>query len=130
MNTLSFRYLGIIVLLLLLLPTGRADDADRLQENDGTLVVLVTEGDVDNSPATNAYVEAYGFVRKYDSKKSFVLKNPTSPGRYETLLPPGVYDVFVSEGTSVPVCKRTLIKAGSTSYWTLKLEHDYVYLQK
>src|SRR5215471_798707 len=43
-------------------------------KKDGTLVVLVTEGDVYNSAAGNAYVEAYGFVPKYDSKKSFVLK--------------------------------------------------------
>lgn len=129
MNIGSFRHLSVLVLLLAFLATGRADDSVRPSEKDGTLVVLVTWGDVDNTPATNVYIEAYGFVRKYDSKKSFLL-TMSQPGRYEVSLPPGVYDVFVSEGTSTPRCRRVLIGAGNTGYWTLKLEHDDVYLQK
>jgi hypothetical protein len=35
------------------------------------------------------------------SEKSFVLKM-VKPGRYEAALPPGVYDVFVSEASSTP----------------------------
>jgi hypothetical protein len=125
MNILSLRYWSVLVLLLALLAPGRADDIHK----DGTLAVFVTWGDVDNTPATNAYVEAYGFVRKYDSKKSFVLKS-SRPGQYEASLPPGVYDVFVSAGTSLPACKRVLIKADSTTSWTLKLEIDYEYTDK
>jgi hypothetical protein len=123
------RYLGILLLLLALLPMGRAVDADRRLEKDGTLVVLVTWGDVDNTPADDVYAEAYGFVRKYGSKKSFVLDSSRA-GRYEASLPPGVYDVFVSEGTSEPRCRRMLIGAGKTSTWTLKLEIDEVYSQQ
>jgi hypothetical protein len=129
MNSLSLRSLSVLVLLFLLLPTGRAGDAGRPAEKDGTLVVLVTWGDVDNTPADDVYVEAHGFVIKYHSEKSFVLKMARA-GRYEASLPPGVYDVFVSEGTSIPRCRRVLITAGYTGYWTLKLEHDDVYLQK
>jgi len=129
MNTLSLRYLTVFVILLALAPTRSADNASRPLEKDGTLVVLVTWGDVDNTPATNVYVEAYGFVRKDGTSKSFLLKS-AGPGRYETSLPPGVYDVFVSEGTSIPRCRRVLITAGFTGDWTLKLEMDDVYQQK
>lgn len=129
MNILSLKHLSILVLLLVLLPTLRSGGANRPSEKDGTLVVLVTWGDANDTPANDAYVEAYGFVREYGSEKSFVLKSP-STGRYEALLPAGVYDVFVSEGISVPSCKRVLISAGSTTPWTLKLETDHVYTEK
>jgi len=128
MNILGVRHLIVVALLLALFPTGKADDAGHPSEKDGTLVVLVTWGDVDNSPATDVYVEAHGFVRKHNSEKSFVLESSRA-GRYQASLPPGVYDVFVSEGTSVPRCRRVLIGAGSTAYWTLKLEIDEVYTQ-
>jgi hypothetical protein len=98
-------------------------------EKDGTLVVLVTWGDVDNTPADDVYVEAHGYVVKYRWEKSFVLKM-VKAGRYEAALPPGVYDVFVSEGSSIPRCRRVLVTEDRAGYWRLKLEHDDVYLQK
>lgn len=110
-------------------PSEKSVDRAISAEKDGTLVVLVTWGDIDNTPADDVYVEAYGFVRKYDSKKSFVLKM-SEAGRYEASLPPGVYDVFVSEGTSIPRCRRVLVNSGYTGYWTLKLEIDEVYTEK
>jgi hypothetical protein len=128
MNILSLRSLSG-VLLLLVLPTWSVNGGGRPAEKDGTLVVLVTWGDVDNTPANDVYIEAHGFVRKYNSEKSFVLKSSTA-GRYETSLPPGVYDVFVSEGTSEPRCRRMRIREGLTGYWTLKLEVDEVYTKK
>jgi hypothetical protein len=126
MNVLRFRHLSVVVLLLALLSVGRTADAGRPSEKDGTLVVMMTLGDVDNTPATYVYVEAHGFVRKFNSQKSFVLESSRA-GRYEASLPPGAYDVFVSEGTSEPRCRRMLVRAGSTSTWTLKLEVDEVY---
>ena len=129
MNILAFKYLGVLLFLLTLLPTGRAADVPQSSGKDGTLVVFVTWGDLDNTPATNVYVEAYGFVHKYGYHKSFVLK-ASGAGRYETALPPGVYDVFVSEGTSEPRCRRVLVGAGLTSHWVLKLEIDEVYTEK
>ena len=125
----SCRGWKLLPLLLALLVAKCAYSADRPADKDGTLVVLVTFGDVDNTPATNVYVEAYGFVREYNSKKSFVLKMPRA-GKYEASLPAGVYDVFVSEGTSIPRCRRVLIRPGLTGYWTLKLEIDDVYSQE
>ena len=109
-------------------PSAKTADPGSHTEN-GKLVVLVTWGDVDNTPANNVYVEAYGFVREYNAEKSFLLKMSRT-GRYEASLPPGVYDVFVSEGTSIPRCRRVLITSGSIGYWTMKLEIDDVYLEK
>ena len=129
MNILSFKYLRIFALLLPLLLTGKTDDSTRLPEKDGKLVALVTWGDLDNTKATNVYIEAHGFVPKYHSEKSFVLQ-ASAEGQYSASLPPAVYDVFVSEGTSEPRCRRILIKPGLTSYWTLQLELDEIYTQK
>jgi hypothetical protein len=129
MNILSLRYFSVLVLLLAFLTNGSLSHSYRDEEKDGTLVVLVTWGDADHSPATNVYVEAHGYVPKYNSKKSFVLSSSLA-GRYETSLPPGVYDVFVSDSNSVPACKRVLINAGSTTSWTLRPELDHIYSDK
>ena len=51
-------------------------------------------------------------------------------GRYEAALPPGVYDVFVSEASSSPRCRRLAVNAGYQPTWRLMLEHDDIYLQK
>jgi hypothetical protein len=110
-------------------PTEKAVKMVSPAEKNGTLVVLVTWGDIDNTPADDVYIEAYGFVREHHAKESFVLKM-SQAGRYELSLPPGVYDVFVSEGTSIPRCRRLLITSGYTGYWTLKLEIDDVYNEK
>lgn len=48
--------------------------------------------------------------------------------KYETSLPPGSYDVFVSEGTSMPRCRRLRIRPELPTYWALKLEIDDVYM--
>lgn len=129
MNILSLRLLSGFLFLLAVLPTLSVNHGGRPAEEDGTLVVLVTWGDDDNTPANDVYIEAHGFVWKYHSEKSFVLKSSTA-GRYETSLPPGVYDVFVSEGTSEPRCRRMRVRQGLTDTWTLKLEVDKVYTEK
>jgi len=128
MNIPSLRPLKVVVLLLVLWPSQQCDKASANQQPDrnGTLIVLVTWGDDNNTPASDVYIEARGFVREYNSGKSFVLKSST-PGRYEASLPPGIYDVFVSEDISEPRCKRMQIIGGLPNTWTLKLEFDEVY---
>jgi hypothetical protein len=128
MNSLSPRYFVIFMLFLVLLPTEKPVHANQARK-DGALLVKVTWGDIDNTPATDVYIEAYGFVEKYDSTKSFILKMSHN-GQYEVSLPAGVYDVFVSEGGSLPRCRRLLIRSGLTTYWTLKLEIDDVYMNQ
>ena len=123
------RALGLLFCIAMIaIAFGQSPQSAR-PVKDGTLVVLVTWGDVDNMPANDVYIEAHGYVVKYRSEKSFVLKM-VKAGRYEAALPPGVYDVFVSEGSSIPRCRRVLVTEDRTGYWTLKLEHDDVYLQK
>jgi hypothetical protein len=126
MNFNSLKYLGVFILLLVLLARDNAVNASQASQKDGTLIVEVTWGDTGNTPANNVYAEAYGFVERYDSKKSFILKM-SHAGQYEASLPPGVYDVFISDGGSVPRCRRLLIRPELTTYWTLKLETDDVY---
>ena len=113
-------------------PTGKTVSADQPVETDGRLVVIVTWGDTDNAPATNVIIEARGYTPglKSPSEVKSILLKASQDGRYEASLQPGLYDVFVSEPTSVPRCKRLQIKAGLTNYWTLKLEIDDIYLEK
>ena len=128
-NIPRLKQLGVLVFLLTFLVIGRADSQGGISGKQGTLVVLLTWDDVDKTPAHDVYIEARGFVSKDYGEKSFVLKMAHA-GRYEALLDPGVYDVFVSEGTSIPRCRRVLVTEGHTGYWTLMLEHDDVYLQR
>jgi hypothetical protein len=129
MQHLTLRHLSFAALLFLLLTTVRYTSAATPPENDGTIVVLVTWGDIGNTPANDVYVEAHGYVEKDKAEKSFVFTMARA-GRYEVTIPPGVYDVFVSEGNSEPRCKRVLVVSGRTGYWTLKLETDAVFTQK
>lgn len=129
MNIPSLKCLIVLVLLLALVTTGSADDAGRASDKDGTLVVLVTWDDAYKTAATGVYIEAHSFNVNNVSEKSFVLKM-VKAGRYEAIIPPGVYDVFVSEASSTPRSTRVLINAGSGQLWNLMLEHDDVYLQR
>jgi hypothetical protein len=123
---LFLRQRGVFVAFLVLFVSGMLIHAEQVSQADGTLVLEVMWGDIGNTPANDVYVEAYGFVPKYRSEKSYVLKM-SHDGEYKASLPPGVYDVFVSEGTSVPRCRRLRIREGLATYWTLKLEIDDVY---
>jgi hypothetical protein len=117
-----------LLIALLIFGMSQCVSAAPLLEKDVTLVVLVTWGDVDNTPAQNVYVEAHGYVANLKAEKSFILKMVRA-GRYETSLPPGVYDVFVSESTSEPRCRRMRVRDGDPDTWTLKLETDEIYTQ-
>jgi hypothetical protein len=129
MKILRLRCFTALALLLAPLTVGRAVETARPSEKDGMLVVKVTWDDVDRTPAHGLYIEAHGFAVNGVLEKSFVFKM-VNAGRYEAALPPGVYDVFVSEASSSPRCRRVLITTGHTGYWNLMLEHDDVYLQR
>ena len=114
--------------LIAFLAALEAANAAPVPDKDGTLVVIVTWGDVANTPAKDVYVEAHGYVAKFRSEKSFVFKMVHS-GRYEASLPPGVYDVFISDGISEPRCRRMRVASDDVSTWTLKLEMDEIYTE-
>lgn len=127
MKTLTLK--NFCAVFLFLLTAGSAQNVGQASDKDGRLVVLVTWGDMDNTPANNVHIEAYGWVSKARVHKTFLLKMMLA-GKYEATLPPGVFDVFISEGTSTPRCKRVLINPERATYWNLKLEKDDVYLEK
>ena len=128
-NSRRHRHWSAFVLLATLLAIGRADGQGGSTDKQGTLVVLVTWDDAYKTPATGVYVEAHGCAVNGVLEKSFVLKMAKA-GRYEGPLPPGVYDVFVSEASSTPRCRRVLINPEGGQLWNLMLEHDDVYLQR
>jgi hypothetical protein len=131
MNILRFRYLSVLMLLFAFLPNGTATGADQPVEKDGRLVVIVTWGDIDNTPATNVIVEVHGYTHGLKSPPvEPTLLKPSKDGQYEASLKPGLYDVFVSDSSSTPRCRRLPIKPSETNYWTLKLEIDDVYSEK
>lgn len=67
-------YCSVFMLVLVLWPKSTRGNANQALPKDGELVVNLTWGDIENTPADDVYVEAYGFVEKYDSSRSFVLK--------------------------------------------------------
>jgi hypothetical protein len=124
MTMFNRKRIGVFALLLALFLKPVC--AHQQPEKNGELVVKVTDGDIDNSPADHVYVEAYGYSGKEQFRRSFVLQS-TRKGEYKISLSPGIYDVFVSEGISDPRCKRVQISPGLPTFWTLKLEMDFVY---
>jgi hypothetical protein len=128
----SFRgqFLALCVLLAILFSRGMAQEKGaKAVDGYGTLIIHVTWGDLNNTPAVDVYVVAHGYNSEHHAPPSYVFSQ-VNPGQYESSLPPGVYDVFVSEGNSVPRCKRVLIQPKRRSYWTLKLEDDEVYTSR
>ena len=124
------QYLSFCIIVIVLF--GRGDAQDKRATTvvkDGTLIFDVTLGDLGNAPANDVYVEAHGYDEIKHTPASYVLKL-VRPGHYETSIPPGIYDVFVSESDSVPRCKRVLIRSQKPTYWIIKLEDDDIYLTK
>lgn len=105
MNILSLRYFTVSILLLVLLPTGRAVHGGEDPQKEGGLVVKVTWGDIDNTLASGVYVEAYGFVEKYDAKKSFVLMQIAQHYRIEGLLTQAIEAAraYISKSSARPL---------------------------
>ena len=99
MLRMSLKSLRYAMLLFALSITAKYASAGPPMEQDGTIVVLVTWGDINNTPVNDVYIEAHGYVVKDKAEKSFVFKM-VQAGRYEVTVPPGVYVVFVSEGDS------------------------------
>lgn len=121
MNRVIFKLINILALMLMLFSGKNPANASQVAEKYGTLIVDVTWQD--NTPANSIYVEAHGYVIKYQATKSFVLKL-SHDGEYTASLPPGIYDVFVSESSSWPRCRRIVINSGLSTSWQLKLEID------
>ena len=89
----------------------------------GKLVVIVRWGDMQHTPASDVYVEAHGWDASVRQYKSFVLQH-TASGTYEAELPASIYDVFVSDGTSLPVCKRVAVSSRGAVSWRIQLRTD------
>jgi hypothetical protein len=127
MKFLRLMQLRSLVFLVLLSMLAKYVNAAPPPKKNGTLVALVTWGDVENTPAKGVYVEAHGYVVSLKAEKSYIFKM-VHPGRYEASLPLGVYDVFVSDGSSEPRCRRMRNAPGDVGVWTLKLKMDEIYL--
>ena len=116
------RLIGVAFIGLFLCVTAPTSGTDQSPKN-GKLVVRVWLGD-NNSPARDAFV----YVKDYLGKSSTAL-SANQPGVFELSLPSGLYDVFVGEGSSLPMCKRIEIKPDHTKVYTAKLEADGDHLQ-
>jgi len=116
------RFGIVFIAILFWLPTLQSA-AQQTVKPDGKLVVRVFWGDK-NDPARDAFV----YIQGYLGQASTVVK-PIRPGWFEFSLAPGLYDVFVSELSSLPMCKRVEIKPGHTRVYTAKLETDDEHLE-
>ncbi len=102
-------------------------DAQQPLQGTGTLIVRVFIGD-NNSPSRGAFVYVRGYRRPVYKEES-VIPDKVREGWFELSLQPGLYDVFISEGSSLPMCRRVEIHAGKTKFYTAKLEADEDHLE-
>jgi hypothetical protein len=114
-----FATMFVVFLFCLMSPTSGANQVGQ----EGKLIVRVLLG-IDNAPARDAFVYIREDIREISRNIS-----ASSPGMFEISLPPGLYDVFVSEGSSLPICKRVEIKVDDRKIFTAKLEPDLEHLQ-
>ena len=119
----TVRLIGVTFIGLFLFLTAPISGTDQSSQK-GKLVVRVWQGD-DNSPARDAFV----YVKDYLGQSS-TAPSAKQPGMFELSLAPGLYDVFVGELSSLPMCKRIEIRADHTKVYTAKLEVDEDHLQQ
>jgi len=117
------------LLLALLLPIA-VGSQDKAEEKTAKLIVVVLYEDIDNTPANDVYVSVQGYPRTVHFTGTTTLLGRTGSGRYEASLPPGLYDIFVSEPISIPQCRRVELEPGQEEFWKVKLESDYKHLTK
>src|SRR5690348_11126306 len=113
----------VLVLALLSCLLSLGSNGAELPQKEGQLIVRVFVGD-DDSQARDAFV----YVRGCFGQPSAAI-TANRPGQFEKSLPPGLYDVFVSEGSSLPMCKRVEIRPDHAKVYTAKLEADEEHLQ-
>ncbi len=116
------RLVGVMLVVLFLFFTVPISGTGQTSQK-GKLVVRVSIGD-NNTTARDAFV----YVKDYFGQSSTAL-SANQPGQFELSLAPGLYDVFVGEGSSLPMCKRVEIKSDHTKMYTAKLEADEDHLQ-
>ena len=105
---------------------GIAFAADQPSQTTGRLVLIVTLGDIDNTPANHVIIQVYGEGSDHVWGHAISMQR-SKDGQYEATLGPGKYDVFLSQSGSVPRCRRVAIRPGLSTYWTVKLEIDDIY---
>jgi len=116
------KFISLSVACLALLPVAGGQDSQRV----GFLAVTVTVGG-DHFPAVHAFVAVRGYP---PTSKEVIALTPTKDGFFETSLPPGIYDVFVSEDSTFPACKRVKVAAGDIAHYEANLTVDIASLEK
>jgi len=106
------RLARLLFVLVLALPTvsGAGQAAAR---PEGRLTVVVTSGDP-AAPTRDAFVFVRGYEPRYHGETLSQVR-PTRDGWFEVSLPPGLYDVFISEGSCIPKCRRVAIEANKAT---------------
>ncbi len=119
----SKMWVGALLVLVLLTPIAVSLRAEQTARPLGKLIVIVTAGE-NNAPAKNAVVYVRGYQENTFPTETSILLNASGPGRFEALLAPGLYDIFVSDVVSLPRCIRVVILANRTRYYSPKLDPD------
>lgn len=77
------------------------------------------------SPTPRAFVYVHSLNPKFDS-----IIDLDSNGKFRVALTPGLYDVFVSEVSFVPMCKRLEIIEKQETTWNVTLRTDDEHLER
>lgn len=113
---LRIRYL-ILIMLLSCAVSGQ-------QSSNGVLkVTIVAE---DNQPVPSALV----LLRRLGPGRPEVRLQLDSAGHGSTVLPVGLYHIFISEDTFVPVCSAIRIKLNEPELFFARLKTDVANLEQ
>lgn len=83
------QYSSVLAFMLVVVLAGMTVGEDRPLEKDGRLVVIVTWGDVDNTPASKVFVEAHGYTHGLKSGSAPLVRRAVSHSiaTFTSLLP-------------------------------------------
>ena len=117
-----------VILCLLFAALSLGSRAHQAEQKLGFLVISVTSGE-NKAPARGVFVSLRGYRPVFRGESSAVLE-PTLDGYFEVALSPGLYDVFVSRGDLLPMCKRVEVVAGQKERYAANLTIDDAHLEK
>lgn len=124
----STRYFANVIVALLFFLCSAVASGDDHAPREGFLAVTVTLGEARTPlPTASVFVRGYRHVYLGDL---FAVLSQTREGVYGVSLPPGVYDVFVSDAGTIPVCRRVAILAGQREEFSANLKLDMEHIEK
>jgi hypothetical protein len=125
---MTTKWIASLFVLVLSCGPMVASGPNQTSPKEGKLIVVVTY-EYDGGPARDSLVYVRGY-RPLPFGEVSINLSPTRAGWFETSLPPGLYDVYVSEWSSLPMCQRMEIAGDGIEYYRARLKPDHEHMEQ